>query len=246
LEVAAAPSPARRHAGHPWSSRSGPWRRVGAVVEALAHNLVRCRGTLSWLAIISATRLVLRGADPRLQHRLLESVSTNLSHLAHDPLNVLLTSICFVTSTPDYLAFVVMAAAVSAPVERWLGLRRWLIAVAIGHIGATLVIAIGLKIGIAEGWIDPQVRHALDVGVSYAVRSLAGVLFFAIGVRWRRWAYLSAVAVATAAPLLAGPDFTDAGHAVALVLGLVVGASWGRSRRPLRLADLRSRVVAPR
>jgi hypothetical protein len=209
----------------------------------LVGNVAECRGTLSWMAIVTATRLVLRGADPRLQRRLLQSASTNLSHLAHDPINVLLTSICFVTSTKGYLTFLLGAVLISAPVERWLGLRRWLATVALGHVGATLVIALGLKIGVSAGWIDPAVRRALDVGISYAMRGLAGALYFAVGHRRLRRAHLVLVLAFTVVPLVASHTFTDAGHVVALSLGLLTGALFHRKRAPLHLADLERPVL---
>lgn len=230
----------------PRTDTINPWHIVVRAVRRLVGNLAECRGTLSWVAIVTATRLVLRGADPRLQHRLLQSASTNLNHLAHDPLNVLLTSVCFVTSTSGYFSFLLGALVISAPVERWLGLRRWLITVAIGHIGATLVVAFGLKLGVSAGWIDPAVSRAIDVGISYAMRSLAATLFFAISDRRLRRFHLAVLLVVTFVPLAVSHTFTDAGHLAALCLGLLTGAFFRRRRLPLRMADLeRPVVVAP-
>jgi hypothetical protein len=230
----------------PGTDSTSAWQVVVRPARLLIGNLAECRGTLSWVAIVTATRLVLRGADPRLQHRLLQSASTNLNHLAHDPLNVLLTSVCFVTSTSGYFSFLLGALVISAPVERWLGLRRWLITVALGHIGATLVVAFGLKLGVSAGWIDPAVSRAIDVGISYAMRSLAATLFFVTSNRRLRRLHLSVLLVVTLVPLFVSHTFTDAGHLTALCLGLLTGAFFRRRRLPLRLADLeRPLVVAP-
>ncbi len=92
---------------------------------------------------------------------------------------------------------------------------RLVIAFALGHIGATLLVAVGLTAAVASGRLSADVTRATDVGMSYGASAVLGSLSAAIPRRWRpAWTgWWLAVAVAVA---VVRRDFTDAGHAVAL------------------------------
>ena len=107
---------------------------------------------------------------------------------------------------------------------------RLVVAFAAGHIGATLLVAVGLTAAVELGWMSSDVTRATDVGMSYGASAVLGALTAAIPRRWRpAWAgWWIAVAVAVVG---IGRDFTDVGHAAALVLGMVVASRFGRAAR---------------
>lgn len=104
------------------------------------------------------------------------------------------------------------------------------IAFALGHIGATLLVAAWLTAAVELARLPPAVSRATDVGMSYGAVPVLGALTAAIPRRWRPiWVgWWLAVAVAVIA---IGDDFTDTGHGVAL--------SGRRSARPWCFVDTR-------
>src|ERR1700728_4490846 len=109
-----------------------------------------------------------------------------------------------------------------------------------GHIGATLLVAAGLTAAIEFGWLPMSVSRASDVGVSYGAVAVLGALTAAIPQRWRpAWiGWWLPVGIAAAA---LGDDFTDVGHAVALVLGMLVSLRLGG---PARWTQVRCALLA--
>ena len=107
---------------------------------------------------------------------------------------------------------------------------RLVVAFAAGHIGATLLVAVGLTAAVELGWMSSDVTRATDVGMSYGASAVLGAMTAAIPRRWRpAWTgWWIAVAVAVVG---IGRDFTDVGHAVALLLGMVVASRFGRAAR---------------
>jgi len=104
----------------------------------------------------------------------------------------------------------------------WRG-RGLILAFAVGHVGATLLVALGLAAAIGAGWLPISVAHASDVGISYGAAAVLGGLTTAIPPRWRpTWIgwWLGTALVAAS-----GADFTAVGHLLALMLGM------GLSRR---------------
>src|SRR5262249_15178390 len=103
---------------------------------------------------------------------------------------------------------------------------RVLITFTLGHVGATLIVAAGLAAAIQVGWLPISVARASDVGISYGAAAVLGALTAAIpspwrpaGVGWWRAGGLLVVCVAE--------DFTDAGHFVALLLGILLSLRFG-------------------
>ena len=88
-----------------------------------------------------------------------------------------------------------------------------------GHIGATLSVATILTAGIAHGRISLAEQHATDVGVSYGLVAVAGLLVARIPRRWAR-PTAPAVSVTLVGVLLMNRTFTDLGHVVAWLIGL--------------------------
>ena len=162
-------------------------------------------------------------------------MSTNLHNLAHGHLSTLVGSAFVSDEGPVYvwLPGLVCLLALGELIWRSRGL---LIAFAVGHIGATLIVAIGLVAAGAAGWLPFSVARASDVGVSYGAVCVLGALTASIPPRWRLTWIGWWLGIATAAA--AGADFTAVGHILALLLG--IGLSF---RLPVMVRWTPTRVV---
>ena len=181
------------------------------------------RATTTWLAIITATHLVLRGGSERLDNFLLLSVSTNLHNLRTRPINVLITSACFISSTASYYWFIAVCVFVLAPLEHWIGTARWLLGLIIGHVGSTLLVALGLAV------IEGGEGQVIDVGVSYGVRMLAAIYVYR-WTGWQRWVYAAALVAFAASQVAINRTFTDWGHMFSVLFGIAIGPLLIRGR----------------
>jgi membrane associated rhomboid family serine protease len=133
--------------------------------------------TLGYLLALTTTTALLSSESAEASDRLLFSFSTNLHQLVRVPARVLVGSAFWTSGWGDLAVWLVLLLAVLAPVERRLGRRRTLLVFATGHIGATLIVAACLWIGLRIGAVAPSDVFAQDVGVSYgffAVAALAG------------------------------------------------------------------------
>lgn len=174
--------------------------------------------TYGWLAVLLATTLVQHQLAARTLRRLLESTSTNIHHLASDPLRVLFQSLLWIDGRywwPYLLIFTVFLA----PAERWLGHLRWLAVGLLCHVGATYLSEGYLYWAIHESGASSRLIDARDVGVSYFVVGIVGVLFYRVPRRWR-WGYLAAAVGIVGGALALQTNFTSLGHLCALFLGL--------------------------
>ncbi|MEZ0363198.1 rhomboid-like protein [Mycobacterium sp. pUA109] len=204
------------------------------VIELLSR-LARVRVTVGYATALLTVATTLLVLGPQTQDQVIRNASTNLHNLSHGHLATLLGS-----------AFVPDAAG--GPVLLWLPGLVCLLALAellwrsgrlalvfvVGHIGATLLVAIGLTGALKLGWLPVSVSFARDVGMSYGAAAVLGALTAAIPARWRpAWiGWWVSVALGTAA-LCA--DFTDVGHATALLLGMLVATRLGRPARWTRV-----------
>jgi len=106
-----------------------------------------------------------------------------------------------------------------APAERWLGHLRWLLVGLVCHVGATYLSEGYLYSRIQEAVSSPRLIDARDIGVSYFVVGIVGVLTYHIPRRWR-WFYLVGALVVFGVSLAVKRDFTQLGHFSALLIGL--------------------------
>jgi hypothetical protein len=233
LVVAAVATLGSLAAAHRWPG--GPWvRQLWARLEPYAGCYVRrSPATFAYAGIIAVTTWVVAGLSSTQSANLLRSQSTNLHNLHRHPLDVLFRS-AFWSGTSTLLTVTALLVLVLAPAEVWLGTARLIFVFATGHVGATLVTAFALSRGHFGSPGDPGVARTIDVGVSYGVLCVAGVLTYRLP---RPWIILYAALLLSVLGLFAfvvGRTFTDFGHFVALVIGL--------SNYPL----VRSRAVAER
>ncbi len=174
--------------------------------------------TYTWLAVLLATTLVQHQLSARILRTLLQSTSTNLHHLASEPLRVLFQSLLWIDGrywSPYLLIFTVFLA----PAERWLGHLRWAAVGLVCHVGATYLSEGYLYWSIQRADASSRLIDARDVGVSYFVVGIVGVLFYRVPRRWR-WGYLALAVLLVGGAMALRTDFTNLGHLCALFLGL--------------------------
>jgi hypothetical protein len=204
----------------------------------LLARLARVRVTVAYAVIVTCVTIALYAVGPRVQERVIGHVSTNLHNLSHGHFGTLLGSAFVIDAGPIYVWLPGLVFLLALAEVMW-GSRRLVLAFAAGHVGATLLVAVGLTAAVEIGWLPLSVSRATDVGMSYGAAAVLGSLTTAIPRRWRPawtgwWLAVGVVVVAV------GRDFTDVGHAAALGLGVLVSMRFGRPGNwtPVRFAML--------
>jgi hypothetical protein len=177
------------------------------------------RVTTAYAVALVAVSVTLTALGPHAREVVVSRMSTNLHNLAHGRLSTLVGS-AFVDAGGHIYAWLPGLVCLLALGELIWRSRGLLIAFAVGHIGATLLVAAGLVAAVEAGWLPVSVAQASDVGVSYGAVCVLGALTASIPSRWRSiwigWWLGTTVAVALAADF----DFTAVGHVLALLLGI--------------------------
>jgi hypothetical protein len=176
-------------------------------------------GTFTYLFVLVITTWVLQTSTSRVAKTLLLASSTNLHHLVIDPMPVLFGSAFWVSGGDELLLTLVLFIVFAARVERWLGTARTVTVFFIGHIGATLLVALWLWASLNFAVVRSPVTNAQDVGASYGFAALVGILAFRRSGP-RRWIYIGIAIIFIAIYLAFQPSFTNWGHGLALVIGL--------------------------
>ncbi|HEY5057930.1 MAG TPA: rhomboid-like protein [Gaiellaceae bacterium] len=189
--------------------------------------------TSAYLLVLVVTTWVLQTSSPRIANRLLLEQSTNLHHLAHDPIRVLVGSAFWLGAGWELLLWAPLFALVLAPVERRLGSGRTTLVFAAGHIGATLFTAAGLWVALHVDVVEKSVINARDVGPSYGFFAVAALMTAFVDPRLRR-PYAAGLVVLVVALLAVSQSFTDAGHLLATGLGFACLPLAGRARATMR------------
>ncbi|MYT06698.1 MULTISPECIES: rhomboid-like protein [Streptomyces] len=194
-------------------------------------------GTYVWLAVLFVTTVALHHMSPEFEEEFLRQRSTNIHELSSNPLRVLVSSAMWIDSG-HWLPYVVLYSLFHAPAERWLGTARWLAVCAAAHVLATLISEGALLWGIRHGMAPASAVNTLDIGVSYALAGVVGVLVYRIPAPWR-YVYGFVVLVVYAVPLVTGRTFTDLGHFTSALIGfgcrLLVGGR-EKARNPKETA----------
>ena len=192
--------------------------RLQGFSEAARAYVRSAPGTYLYLFVLLITAWVLQTSSPRIAQRLLLERSTNLHHLASDPVRVLVASAFWVSAAWQVLPWAALFSLVLAPAERWLGTLRWATVFACGHVGATLSTAAGLWTAIRLDAVDESIARSADVGVSYGFFAVAAVLVYRLP-RRLRLPYIAALGGYVVVALFVRGTFTDAGHLLALLIG---------------------------
>ncbi|MBE7160780.1 MAG: hypothetical protein INR72_05995 [Williamsia herbipolensis] len=196
-------------------------RRLGGAVGRYVRS---APGTFVWLGILFVTTIVAHRVGATELTDILRSRSTNLRHLMHDPLPSLVRSALWIDGDGWFL-YAIAYAAIHATVERWLGTMRWFIVVVVAHVGATYISQSVLLWAIDSGRAPQADINVIDIGVSYGLAGVAGIMTFRLAWRWRFvWAaaLLALCLTPVVGPFLDGghPTFTDIGHLCAALIGL--------------------------
>src|SRR5271163_369612 len=173
-------------------------------------RLARVRFAVGYAAIVAAVSCTLLVLGPRTHDLIVQRASTNLHNLAHGHLATLIGSALVVDAGPIYfwLPFLTCLLVLA---ELQLRTIRLMLAFLVGHIGATLVVAVALAAAVEFGWLPVSIARASDVGMSYGALAVLGALTTTLPRRWRPvWVGWWIAAAITAA--IMGADFTDAGH----------------------------------
>jgi hypothetical protein len=96
--------------------------------------------------------------------------------------------------------------------------------VATAHVGATLISQRAVLMGISYNRLPRSLAYTVDIGVSYGLVGIVGVLTYYLPRRPRplRWLYAAAAIGFFGYPLLgSGRTFTDLGHFSSLLIGFV-------------------------
>jgi hypothetical protein len=175
--------------------------------------------TYSWLIVLLITTRWADLLNRRARHHFLVHRSTDLHHLATDPLKVLFDSLFWIDGRwwwPYLLLFTLFVA----PAEQWLGQIRWLTVGLTTHVIATYfsegVLYLQIQYRSKPGWMV----HAEDVGVSYFMVGVMAALTYRIARPWR-WLYLGVLITVFAVLLIIYRDFTAIGHFTAIFVGLL-------------------------
>ena len=166
---------------------------------------------------------MLLGLSPRLRNAVLLTHSTTLANLKKEPLTVLFGSAMW--TDVNELVFIALTAFIYlAPLERWIGTWRTVLAFLAGHIGATLLIALWIEETVVLTPEQDRVyARTIDVGISYGAYACAALLAYRL--RWPLrlsvWSLLLAYLLyqASLKDFDAAVDYTPLGHLVAFGIG---------------------------
>jgi hypothetical protein len=199
------------------------------MIGGIFSGLARIRFTVGYLSVLLVVAGAIALVGPRGHDLLVQHASTNLHNLAHGRLMTLLDSAFVVDAGPMYfwLPFLTCLLVLA---EVQLHTMRVLTAFLVGHVGATLVVAAVLAAAVELEWMPVSVTRAPDTGMSYGALAVLGALTATIPRRWWPvWIGWWVSAGITAAVVDA--DFTNVGHSVAVILGVLVAATF---RQPVR------------
>ncbi|WP_225833974.1 rhomboid-like protein [Streptomyces sp. NK08204] len=192
--------------------------RINRGLNAVWAFVRSAPGTYVWLGILFVTTVALHHMSPEFEQDFLRQRSTNIHELSHNPVQVLVASAMWIDSG-HWFPYAFLYTVFHAQAERWLGTARWLAVCTLAHVLASLISEGILLKAIRDGIAPYSAVNTMDIGVSYALNGVIGVLAYRLAPPWR-YAYVLVVLVVFGLPLTGGPTFTDFGHFVSLLIGL--------------------------
>lgn len=181
------------------------------------------------LVLVVVTLLIAARGDA-VRSRIVEHASTNLNNLLRGHVGTLFSSAFVLGDQSSAILILPLLVCVLALAERRLGSARLLRIFLAGHVGATILVAVGLWVAVVAEWLPSSIAFSEDVGVSYGAMALIGSFVTVLPTRWRPTWTICWLAVA-AASVVMGRTFTNVGHLLAVAIGLVVGGYLIRSGR---------------
>jgi hypothetical protein len=203
--------------------------RFSLVLNRL-RELLRGRDVaVVYAVVVVVVSIVVAFQPPALLRDIVQTSSTNLVNLRQRPLAVLFVS-PFVISPVAGLWIVAPMIAGYGELQRWLGRASALVVGALGHVGATLFVATIEIMQLAKGRIGFSIATSPDVGVSYGLAAVAGILVVRVGETWRR-RFIIASLIVIIGQFLILRNFTGLGHLTAWLIGLAVAVPVSRVMR---------------
>src|ERR1700751_2773244 len=199
-----------------------------SMIGGIFSRLARVQFTGGYVAVLLAVSCAILALGPHAHDVLVQRASTNLHNLAHGHLGTLLGSALVVDAGPLYF-WLPLLTCLLALAELHLRTVQLIVAFLVGHIGATLMVAAALAAGVELGWLPLSITRASDVGMSYGALAVLGAMTAAIPQRWRP-AWIGWWVSAGLASAIIGADFTDAGHTIAVIFGVL---GFARVRQPI-------------
>ncbi|MBV8928192.1 MAG: hypothetical protein JO152_03595 [Mycobacteriaceae bacterium] len=199
------------------------------MMARLLFTLTRLRVTIGYTSVLLAVAATLLVLGPRAHDIVVSHMSTNLHNLLHGHFGTLLGSALVTENGPIYVWLPGLACLLALAELFWRS-GRLVFTFAIGHVGATLIVAVGLIAAIRFGWTPVSVARATDVGISYGAVAVLGALTAAVPLR-RRSAWIGWWLAVGLAVVAFDRDFTDLGHVVALTLGMLVSLRFSSVER---------------
>jgi hypothetical protein len=191
------------------------------LLRALA-TLALVRVTVGYSVTLVVVGAVLGMAGPRVADDVVSDMSTNLHNLARGHLGTLVGSAFIDPAGPIHVWLPGLLCLLGLTELLW-GSGFLILSFGLGHVGATFVVAVGLAAGVGLGWLPTSIARASDVGASYGVAAVLGVLTVAMPRRWRA-AWVGCWIMVAGQAVCIGGDFTSVGHLVALMLGVMLSA----------------------
>jgi hypothetical protein len=192
--------------------------RLNAWLTAVWRFVSSAPLTYVWLVVLLITTIIQHHLTRRELHTVLVHGSTNIRHLATDPLEVLFSSLLWIDGR-YWTPYLVLFTLFLAPAEQWLGEMRWLTVGLTAHIGATYFSEALLYLAIQQHLEPTRLVDARDIGVSYFLVGVIAVLAYHIARPWR-WAYLAVLIGIFTVALIIHLNFTAIGHFSAIFIGL--------------------------
>lgn len=191
----------------------------------------RLPATTVYTAVLLATAAWLACQPLSEQARFIRHNSSNVHHLEVGKWWTLFTSGLVVDGVPVLLGVAAVAVALGLAEWRW-GTARGLGTFLFGHVVATLFTE-GAMWLMRLAHLPGALTRARDVGISYGLVATVACLLALAGARARRYG-LSALAAALTVAWIVNHELADAGHLVALGLGVLASRSrWLRTAVPV-------------
>ncbi|MFE7747302.1 rhomboid-like protein [Nocardia sp. NPDC057455] len=205
----------------------------------------RLPATAMYLTALIVVSAIFSALSDSAQTRMVLHASTNLHNLLSGRIGTLLASAFVIGDVVGSWVIIPLLTCLLALAELRFGALRLVRVFLVGHVGATLLVAAGLWVGVRAGWVPVSIRWAEDVGVSYGAMALIGALVAAMPYRWRiAWSTLWFIVAVEG--VLIGQTFTQVGHLVALTIGTAVGffMIWARTTTRRRLTRIEGGLLA--
>ncbi|MCU1647835.1 MAG: hypothetical protein JWN03_8110 [Nocardia sp.] len=180
--------------------------------------------TVGYVLLLIGVTVVLSAADPDVQERVIDHSSTNLHNLLNGHVGTLFSSAAVIGDTDGALSIVPLFACLLALAELRFGALHTMRVFLAGHIGATLVVALGLWVAVTAQWLPESIGRAEDVGISYGAVALFGSLVAVVPPRFQT-AWATAWLLVAMEGVLEGRTFTNCGHLVAYGIGVALGVA---------------------